>query len=83
MKYEIGIGKIYNLDLQTNVVKRTIVISEDQKNIILLFADKTIDKDGHPIYNINGCEFIINLHFIDDKPYYKQIQEELTKTTNQ
>jgi hypothetical protein len=82
MKHEIGIGKIYNLDAKMEVAKRTIVINEAQKNIILLFANKSINKDGFPVYNINGCEFEIFLHF-EDKPYYKEVQEALTETTNQ
>jgi len=73
MQYEICIGQMYYMENQMHAPKRTIIISEDQRNIIVLFADKSIDKDGYPIYTINGCEFKIQASF-EDRPYFKQKQ---------
>lgn len=75
MKHQICIGKVYNSDMECEVAKRTIFINEAQKNILLLFANRTVDRDGYPIYNINGCEFRIWVCF-GDEPYFKQKQEE-------
>lgn len=74
MNHEIQIGKMYDMQLHGYIPKRTIVISEEQKSILILFANKSIDKDGYPVYSINGCEFNISLSF-SDKPYYKQPHE--------
>jgi len=71
MKYEMLIGKVYDISSQSIVPKRRILISEDQRNILVLFSNKRLNKLGYSIYNINGCEFEIQLSF-DDKPYFKQ-----------
>lgn len=74
MKYSITIGKMYDIESGFDVPKRTIIISEEQREVILLFANKKIDKDGYPVYEINGCEFNMWADF-SDKPYYKQPNE--------
>jgi hypothetical protein len=76
MKHEVCIGKIYNLDIEMDVPKRKIVINEAQRNILIYFANKRIDENGHPIYTINGCDFEIVMHF-EDKPYFYQRHEEM------
>jgi hypothetical protein len=82
MNYEICIGKILNLELSVLVPKRTIIINEAQREIVLMFAEKRLDEDGHPIYKINGVEFTIHISF-DNGPYYKQLAIEREKRSYQ
>ncbi len=75
MKFEIRIGKIYDIELKFDVPQKIVIISEAQKNILVFVANKRVDEKLNPIYEINGCEFEIGLSF-SDLPYYKQAYEE-------
>lgn len=75
MNYEMGIGSILDENLGLKVPIRRIIMSEQQRDIIVLMANKTIGELGHPIYSINGCQFTIYPDFGSDKPFYKQQEE--------
>jgi hypothetical protein len=72
MNFEICIGKAWNMELKLDGPAKVLKISEDQKNILLLFAEKRIDKNCNPIYKIGECEFTITLSFDYENPYYMQ-----------
>lgn len=74
MNFEICIGKSWNMELKMECPAKVLKISEDQKNILILFAEKKIDKNCNPIYKIGECEFTLTLNF-DDKLYYMQKEE--------
>lgn len=63
MNYNICIGSMWNMDTRMNQPAKMLRITEDQKEILLLFAEKRIDKDCNPIYKIGLCEFTIQPDF--------------------
>ncbi len=73
MHNEICIGEQFNLETQMFEAKKTIIINDAQREIILRFAEKRIDKEGSEIYKLNGCEFTIGLHW-GDRKFYKERQ---------
>ena len=63
MKYEIQIGTIYDCSTNGQKPKQTIIITEEQFQIIEHFAIINKDKDSNKVYKLNDCEFKISLHF--------------------
>lgn len=63
MTYNICIGEMWNMDQRMTQPAKMLRITEDQKEIILLFAEKRIDKNCNPIYKIGLCEFTIQPNF--------------------
>ena len=59
MKYEIHIGRDYDLETKEHKPKHTLIISEDQLRIIKELADIRRDRDLNTIYIINEIEFKI------------------------
>ena len=56
-KFEIHIGKIYDLESKTEKPKQTIIINREQLAIIEIFAYTRKDEDLNTIYKLNQCEF--------------------------
>jgi hypothetical protein len=69
MNYEIRIGRAFDIEKNATTAFKTIKISEDQMNILILFAEKSIDKNCDLIYKIGECEFTIGIN-IDDTPIF-------------
>jgi len=63
MTYNICIGTTWNMDDRIQQPAKMLRITEEQKEIILLFAEKRIDKNCNPIYKIGECEFTIQPNF--------------------
>lgn len=82
MKFQIEIGKSYDLDLQKNIPKRVIIINEAQRNILTKFANKQIDQDGNAVYDINGCVFTIGISFSDSMYYKESLETENLENLN-
>jgi hypothetical protein len=62
-KFEIHIGKIYDLGSKTETPKQTMIITSEQLAIIEQFADTRKDEDLNTIYRLNQCEFKVMPHF--------------------
>ena len=62
-KFEINIGKIYDLESKTEKPKQTIIITREQFAVIEQFADTRKDEDLNTIYRLNQCEFKVMPHF--------------------
>jgi hypothetical protein len=56
-KYEIHVGKIYDLDSKSYEPKLKWVITEEQFEVIKQFANTKKDKDLNTTYIINDIEF--------------------------
>lgn len=65
MRYFICIGTVYDTSARENIPARKLGISEEQRDILLLFAEKRIDEKCNPIYKIGPCEFTIQPDFSD------------------
>lgn len=76
MNYFICIGKMWDMELKMEVAAKNLKISEDQKNILVLFAEKRIDEKCNPIYRIGECEFTIVPCFDTNIPYYMQQEQD-------
>lgn len=63
MDYFICIGTMWDMDQRAYMPARKFSINESQKEILLMFAEKRIDKDCNPIYKIGLCEFTIQPNF--------------------
>lgn len=63
MDYFICIGTMWDMQERAYTPARKLSINESQKEILLLFAEKRIDKDCNPIYKIGLCEFTIQPNF--------------------
>lgn len=63
MRYLICIGIVYDTAKREYIPARQMSISEEQRDILLLFAEKRIDKECNPVYKIGPCEFTIQLDF--------------------
>jgi len=59
MTYNICIGEMLNMEQGMTQPAKMMHITEEQKEILLLFAEKRIDKNCNPIYKIGLCEFTI------------------------
>lgn len=59
MNYCICIGSVYDLNERSNVPAKKMSITKDQMDVLVLFAEKRIDKNCNPIYKIGACEFTI------------------------
>ena len=62
-KFEIHIGKIYDLESKTEKPKQTMIITRAQFAVIEQFADTRKDEDLNTIYKLNQCEFKVMPHF--------------------
>ena len=62
-KFEIHIGKIYDLESKTEKPKQTMIITREQFAVIEQFADTRKDEDLNTIYKLNQCEFKVMPHF--------------------
>ena len=62
-KFEIHIGKIYDLESRIEKPKLTIIITREQLAVIEQFADTRKDEDLNTIYRLNQCEFKVMPHF--------------------
>ena len=62
-KFEIHIGKIYDLESKTEKPKQRIIITREQFTVIEQFADTRKDEDLNTIYKLNQCEFKVMPHF--------------------
>jgi len=58
-RFEIHIGKRFNLELQEYEPMQKINISEDQFMLIERFANIRFDRDLNKIYRLNEVEFIV------------------------
>lgn len=58
-KYEIHIGKIFDLKTNTMIPKQILIVTEEQHEVILHFADQRKDAELNTIYKLNECEFSI------------------------
>lgn len=63
MKYEIHIGKAFNMDTKMQDAKSKIIITQDQFAVIEQFADIELDAELKRTYIINKCRFTIHPHF--------------------
>jgi hypothetical protein len=71
MNYEIRIGIRTSSENLLDEPVRIIVVSEDQRNILIHFAERTLNENGDTWYKIGACKFTISLHFGEEK-YFKQ-----------
>ena len=62
-KFEIHIGKSYDLKTESEKPKHIMIITGDQLAIIEQFADARKDEDLNTIYKLNQCEFKVMPHF--------------------
>lgn len=62
-KYEIHIGEIFDLTTNSKKPKQTLIITQDQLELIEQFADQRKDSELNTIYKLNECEFRILPHF--------------------
>jgi len=62
-KFEIHIGKIYDLESKTEKPERTMIITREQLAVIEQFADTRKDEYLNSIYKLNQCEFKVIPHF--------------------
>lgn len=63
MTYNICIGKMWDIDQRMYIPEKKMRITEEQKEVVLLFAEKRIDEKCNPIYKIGLCEFTIEPNF--------------------
>lgn len=66
MKYKIEIGKVLRAKqdgLLVEAPQQTIIITEEQAEVIKEFAHTRKDKDLNTIYILNECEFRMVPHF--------------------
>jgi hypothetical protein len=61
-KFEIHIGKIYDLESKTEKPKQTMIITIEQFAVIEQFADIRKDEYLNTIYRLNQCEFKVVPH---------------------
>lgn len=57
MKYQIHIGEVFDLEAKKPKPAQTIIITEDQKQLIDEFANTEKDENLHTIYIINAIKF--------------------------
>ena len=73
MKYKIQIGSILVLPQGKLEPKQTIIISEEQFEVIKQFASVEKDENLNDIYKLNECVFTIVPHFeIEEKKELKK-----------
>jgi hypothetical protein len=58
-KYEIHIGEIFDLTTNTKRPKQILVVTKEQHDAIIHFADQRKDAELNTIYKLNECEFSI------------------------
>lgn len=58
-KYEIHIGEIFDLKKNTMIPKQILIVTQEQHEVILHFADQRKDAELNTIYKLNECEFRI------------------------
>ena len=58
-KYEIHIGEIFDLTTNTKRPKQILVVTQEQHDAIIHFADQRKDAELNTIYKLNECEFSI------------------------
>lgn len=63
-KFEIKIGKVFDLSINTTIAKQTLIITIEQLEVIKYFANTKKDSELNTIYKINDCEFTV-VPFID------------------
>lgn len=54
---------MWNIEQRMMQPVKIMSISEEQRDILVLFAEKRIDKNCNPIYKIGLCEFTIQPDF--------------------
>lgn len=63
-KYEIHIGKALNANnLRETIPLQKIIITQEQIEVIEMFASQRKDAELNTIYKLNECEFRILPHF--------------------
>lgn len=62
-KYEIHIGKAWDMDAQKEDAKFKIVITREQFTVIEMFADIEQDEELNKVYILNKCRFKVHPHF--------------------
>jgi len=62
-KYELHIGKAYNMETQMPDAKFKIIVSREQFQVIEQFADIEQDEELNKTYIINKCRFKVYPHF--------------------
>ena len=62
-KFEIHIGKTYDLESKTEKPKQTVIITREQFAVIEQFADTRKDEELNTIYRLNKCEFKVMPYF--------------------
>ena len=65
--YELHIGQKLCTETITWVPKQVLVITDDQREIIELFASRRKDADLNTVYAINNIDFTIHPHVVSDK----------------
>jgi hypothetical protein len=60
--YKIHIGEIFDLIANENRPKQTIYITDEQFEVITMFANTKKDADLNTVYIINDCEFKVIPH---------------------
>ena len=63
-KFEIKIGKVFDISTNTTISKQTLIITREQFEVIKYFSDTKKDSELNTIYKINDCEFTV-VPFID------------------
>ena len=67
-KYEIHIGKALNANnLRETIPLQKIIITQEQIEVIEMFASQRKDAELNTIYKLNECEFRILPHFYLEK----------------
>jgi len=66
-KYEIHIGEIFDLTTNTKRPKQILVVTQEQHDAIIHFADQRKDAELNTIYKLNECEFSIKHLFTYEK----------------
>jgi len=54
---------MWNVDERQQMPAKMLRITEEQREILLLFAEKRIDEKCNPVYKIGPCEFTIQPDF--------------------
>lgn len=63
MTYNICIGEAWDMEQRATTPAKMMRITEEQRDIVLIFAEKRIDKNCNPVYKIGLCEFTIQPNF--------------------
>jgi|VirMetMinimDraft_7_1064189.scaffolds.fasta_scaffold55078_2 hypothetical protein len=62
-KYELHIGKAYNLETKMEDAKFKIIVTKEQMQVIEHFADIEMDAELNKTYILNKCRFKVVPHF--------------------